>query len=59
VTTAASVGQVVESTGIPARTLRYWLRTGRLHGQQGGGRRTWVIPAAEVARLQTWAKARL
>jgi len=46
-----SIIQTAELTGMKARTVREWIRTGKIHAVKAERSGRWVIPEREVSRL--------
>lgn len=44
--------EVAELLGIKARTVRDWIKRGKIHAQKLSGSRRWVILESEIRRLR-------
>lgn len=47
-----NLNQVADLLGIKVRTVREWVRTGKIHGIKLAGSRRWAVPEEEIERLQ-------
>lgn len=44
--------QSAELLGIKVRTVREWVRTGKLKAMKYSGSRMWFVPESEIRRVQ-------
>lgn len=47
-----NLNQVADLLGIKVRTVREWVRTGKIHGIKLAGSRRWAVLEEEIERLQ-------
>ena len=54
-----SINQAAKMIGIKARTIREWIRIGRLYAIKLTGSRKWLIPESEIDRIREERQAQI
>ena len=54
-----SINQAAKMIGIKARTIREWIRIGRLYAIKLAGSGRWLIPESEINRIREERQAQI
>ena len=54
---AYNLNQAADLLGIKVRTIRVWVRTGKINAKQIPGTRRWIVLESEILRLQGKSEA--
>lgn len=49
---AYNLNQVASLLGIKVRTVRCWIKTGKIHGRKLSGTNRWIVMESEIKRVR-------